>query len=357
MDLRAPDASLSRDLRFVDRIHWMRTLGAALSGIAVGTVLYGLDGPAWAWALLAANAFLWPHFAWWRARRSGDPRAAELGNFVVDAINGGAWIAVMQFNLVPSAVLLTLLTVDKIGVAGWRFAARTTPALVLACLLVSALLGFPVRIHSSLADALGSLPFLFGFSIALALLTHAMAHRVARQNRQLERLNRMDVLTTLPNRRHWNQALTTELARHTRARRPAVLLLIDVDNFKEVNDVHGHAAGDEVLRCIADVLRASVRDIDTAARHGGDEFGVLLAETDLRGAAIVAERIRTGFLAARPAAAAQQNCTLSIGMAEADWLVLTTDEWMLRADAALYRAKDAGRNRIEAHGAEAVRAG
>src|SRR5690606_35027558 len=143
--------------------------------------------------------------------------------------------------------------------------ARTTPVMVVACLLVSALLGFPVRIDGSLADAMGVLPFLFGYSLALAMLTHAMGHRVARQNRQLERLNRMDVLTALPNRRHWNQALRAELARHTRMRRPAVLLLIDADNFKEVNDAHGHAAGDEVLRCIADVLRASVRDIDTAA--------------------------------------------------------------------------------------------
>jgi diguanylate cyclase len=352
MDLQTPDTSVSRELRFVDRIHWMRTLGAALSGIAVGTVLHGLDAAAWAWVLLAFNVLLWPHLAWWRARRSADPRRAELGNLVIDAANGGAWIAIMQFNLVPSAVLLTLLTVDKIGVAGWRFAARTTPVMVVACLLVSALLGFPVRIDGSLADAMGVLPFLFGYSLALAMLTHAMGHRVARQNRQLERLNRMDVLTALPNRRHWNQALRAELARHTRTRRPAVLLLIDVDNFKEVNDAHGHAAGDEVLRCIADVLRASVRDIDTAARHGGDEFGVLLAETDLRGAAAVAERIRTGFLAARPSAAAQEGCTLSIGMAEADWLVLTADEWMRRADAAMYRAKDAGRNRIEAHTAE-----
>jgi diguanylate cyclase len=349
MDLQAPDASVSRDRSFVDRIHWMRTLGAALSGIAVGTVLYGLDAPAWAWTLLAVNMFAWPHYAWWRARRSDEPRRAELENLVVDAINGGAWIAIMQFNLIPSAVLLMLLTVDKIGVAGWKFAARTTPALVLSCLLVSMLLGFPVRVDGTVLDAAGTLPFLFGYSIALALLMHALGRRVARQNRLLERLNRMDVLTTLPNRRHWNQALTAELARHTRTRRPAVLLLIDVDNFKEVNDAHGHAIGDEVLRCIAEVLRSCVRDIDTAARHGGDEFGVLLAETDLRGAALVAERIRTGFLAARSAAAANEHCTLSIGMAEADRLVLTADEWMRRADAAMYRAKDAGRNRIEAH--------
>ncbi|MBB1472304.1 diguanylate cyclase [Luteimonas sp. MC1782] len=333
----------------------MRTLAVPLAGLAVGIVLQGLGAPAWAWAVLLFNMFAWPHVAWWRARRSDTPQRAEFHNLMVDAFSAGAWIATMQFNLVPSAVFFTLIAVANIAVGGWRFAARTTLVLVLACLAVSALQGFPVQVDGSLTDSLGALPFLVLFACTLALLTHALGRRVARQNRLLERLNRMDVLTGLPNRRHWNQALTTELTRHMRTRRPAVLLLIDVDNFKEVNDEHGHAAGDEVLRCIADVLRACVRDIDTAARHGGDEFGVLLAETDLRGGAVVAERIRTGFLAARSVAASRQDCTLSIGMAEADWLVLTADEWMHRADAAMYRAKDAGRNRVEVHAPELAR--
>src|SRR3546814_16648925 len=73
-------------------------------------------------------------------------------------------------------------------------------------------------------------------------------------------------------------------------------MLIDVDNFKEVNDAHGHGTGDEVLRCVARVLRASVREIDTPSRYGGDEFAVVLAEADVRGARPVAERIRPRFL-------------------------------------------------------------
>ena len=155
------------------------------------------------------------------------------------------------------------------------------------------------------------------------------------------------MLTGLRNRRGWNEAMAAELARHARTRRPAVLMLVDVDNLKEVNDTHGHLLGDAVLRTVADVLRAATRDIDTPARYGGDEFGVLLAETDLRGALEVAERVRTQFLAERPAESAEQACTLSIGLAEADVSVVTADEWLRRADAAMYRAK-AGRNRVEA---------
>src|SRR3546814_17845720 len=84
--------------------------------------------------------------------------------------------------------------------------------------------------------------------LALSTVTYALGHRVARQNRQLERLNRIDVLTGLPNRRHWDEVADGELARYLRSRRPAVVMLIDVDNFKEVNDAHGHGTGDEGRR-------------------------------------------------------------------------------------------------------------
>lgn len=342
----APDPTESRERRFVDRIHRMRMLGLVLAALPIAAVLRENAAPAWTWLALAANVLVWPHVAWWWARNSPEPARAEFRNLMADSAASGAWVAVMGFNLLPSALLVAMLTVDKIGVAGWRLLARTAPLQVLACALAWALLGFPLQVHTSMPVIVATLPFMFGYPLALATLTYGLGHRVAVQNRQLERLNRIDVLTGLPNRRHWNEALAAELARHQRTRRPSVLMLIDVDNFKEVNDHHGHLAGDEVLRSIADVLRACTRDIDTPARHGGDEFGVLLAETDLRGARDVAERIRTTFLAMRPQHAADLQCTLSIGLSEVDRLVVTPEDWMHRADAAMYRAKDGGRNRI-----------
>src|SRR3546814_11758876 len=91
------------------------------------------------------------------------------------------------------------------------------------------------------------------------------------------------------------------------------------------SDVCSSDLGDEVLRCVARVLRASVREIDTPARYGGDEFAVVLAEADVRGARTVAERIRTRFLEERGEAAAAQHCTLSIGLAEADRLLIRSE--------------------------------
>jgi diguanylate cyclase len=299
------------------------------------------------WIALLANGFLWSHVAYLHSRWGHDPRAAEHRNLMMDSAMGGAWIAVMEFNLVPSALIAAMQSVDKITIAGWPFLARTAVLQVATCLVVSALLRFPVELHSSMAVVVACLPFLFTYPMAISSASYRLARKVVQQNRQLERLNRIDVVTGLPNRRHWNEVVAGELARFLRTRRPAVLLLIDVDNFKEVNDRHGHATGDDVLRCIAGVLRASIREIDMPARYGGDEFGVLLTETDARGGRDVAERIRTTFLAMRGAEAAAENCTLSIGLAEADRALITVDDWVRRADAAMYQAKAGGRNRVE----------
>ncbi|MDN5780410.1 MAG: diguanylate cyclase [Luteimonas sp.] len=327
-------------------MHRMRALGLGVGALPIASVLYENAASAWAWGLLLFNALVWPHLAWWLARRSRDPNGAEFRNLVIDSAAGGAWVAMMQFNLLPSALLLTMLTIDKIGVSGWRFLARTVPPQVIACVATSAVLGFQVRLESSMLNIVASLPFMLLYPLALSTVTYALSHRVTLQNRQLERLNRIDVLTGLPNRRHWDEAADNELARYLRSRRPAVVMLIDVDNFKEVNDANGHAMGDEVLRRVAQVLRSSLREIDTPARYGGDEFAVVLPETDVHGAREVAERIRTGFLKARGEAAAAEHCTLSIGLAEADRLLVDADDWVRRADAAMYGAKAAGRDRV-----------
>ena len=175
-------------------------LGLGFGILPIASVLYENGASPWTWAALAFNGFLWPHVAWWIARRSRDPSQAEFRNLMIDSAIGGAWVAVMQFNLLPSALLVTMLSIDKIGVAGWRFLARTAPLQFASCIVVSLLLGFPVQLHSSMLNIVASLPFMLAYPLALSTVTYALGHRVALQNRQLERLNRIDVLTGLPNR-------------------------------------------------------------------------------------------------------------------------------------------------------------
>ncbi len=158
-----------------------------------------------------------------------------------------------------------------------------------------------------------------------------------------------DGLTGLPNRRHFLSVCQRELHRAGRSEGALSIAVIDVDHFKEINDQHGHAAGDAVLECLARTLESIVRDIDTCGRLGGDEFAVLLPDDDLDHAVMALERVRRE-LQDMPCVAdgREVRITISAGVAEAMPGVDTVDAVMVRADGALYEAKERGRNRVVA---------
>jgi diguanylate cyclase (GGDEF)-like protein len=173
----------------------------------------------------------------------------------------------------------------------------------------------------------------------------ALEHASLYQRLELEAVT--DGLTELPNRRQFEERLSEELARVERFGGTLALVLADLDDFKSVNDRHGHLAGDDVLRAFADVLRDTVRDIDTAARYGGEEFALLLPGADEEGAARLAERVRA-TMADRPIETfpgALVTVTASFGVA-AFPAAPTEGELFAAADGALYRAKRAGKNRV-----------
>ena len=167
------------------------------------------------------------------------------------------------------------------------------------------------------------------------------------KNELLERLALTDALTSLPNRRAYEESLTAEVARALRHCRPLSLLYLDLDHFKEVNDLHGHAIGDEALVGFADLLRRHARRGDLAARIGGEEFALLLPHTALDHASLVAERIRRALEASRVGRTRPQALTVSIGVAVFKGQgVEDAPAFVNAADEALYRAKSDGRNRI-----------
>ena len=337
----------TRQMRFVRRIHRMRTLGLALGFVCVASVLLLHRSSIGWWIALAVNAFAWPHVARWLAGRSGRPTQAEIRNLMADSAMGGVWIAVMQFNLLPSVVLATMLSVDKVGVGGMWFVARTSVLLIATCIATAALLGFPVQIATPMDVMLACLPLLVVYPLAIGTTAYSLANKLARQNRRLDELGRTDELTGLANRRQCLSLAQTELARHRRTNRSAVLVILDIDHFKEINDRYGHPIGDEVLCTVARVLRESCRKSDSVARYGGDEFVMMLPETTLRGAEEASRRLRAKLEGAAFERAADLRCTVSLGAAEAQ-AEMDVDAWVRQADAALYRAKLAGRNRFEA---------
>ncbi len=169
-----------------------------------------------------------------------------------------------------------------------------------------------------------------------------------------ERLERVqaeasnDALTGLLNRRGFEKAIAA-LPNSGRGLQGASLLALDLDGFKQINDTHGHLCGDEVLRAIAQLLRARTRGSDIPARLGGDEFVVFLPDTAEAGAVALAEQIRTTLVAGRLRRSQTEqpveNVTLSVGVAEARANDLL-ETLMQRADSALYGAKRSGRNQV-----------
>ncbi len=170
----------------------------------------------------------------------------------------------------------------------------------------------------------------------------------------------MDHLTGLANRRRFERQLEREIERTARYCHPFCLLMIDIDDFKRVNDTFGHEAGDEAIRRLAKTLEEGLRGVDLAARIGGDEFSVILAETDLTSGVEVAERLRQAIKAAEipTAGSATTTITASFGIAESPRDGQSSPELLACADAALYEAKHQGRDRvIQDHGSRPTRRG
>ena len=162
--------------------------------------------------------------------------------------------------------------------------------------------------------------------------------------RSLEQRATTDPLTGAWNRRQLEDAAAGEMRRSTRYGHPLALLLVDIDHFKRVNDTHGHAEGDRVLRTVADLVRGSIRLSDSLTRWGGEEFIVLMPNTGLASATILAERIREAVFGH----AFEGLGPVSISLGVAEYLAASSlGDWVARADQALYRAKSMGRNRVE----------
>ena len=177
----------------------------------------------------------------------------------------------------------------------------------------------------------GGVLFTFGFMLLVV-------HRLKASLRQAEV---RDPLTGLFNRRAMTEQLERQWLRHRRTQAPLAVLVIDIDHFKRINDTLGHAAGDSVLMHLSTLLQSHVRGEDVVGRVGGEEFLLLLPDTQSQQAIALAERLRVLVRAE------SLGTTISIGIALAHSVDESAESVIARADSALYRAKDAGRNRIE----------
>lgn len=191
-------------------------------------------------------------------------------------------------------------------------------------------------------------PMVYEGSKAILFWTYDITE-LKKAEAKLRELATTDSLTGISNRRHFMELAARELSLSMRNHRPVSLLMLDADRFKSINDAHGHDVGDLVLRSLTSVCKKTLRDVDVFGRLGGEEFAALLPETNKEGAFYAAERIRRALEATHVEhAGGRLNYTVSIGVTTAKESTPDVETLLKEADAALYLAKQKGRNRVEA---------
>ena len=338
----------ARNAMWVSRVIYpYRVVGMALGGLAACAALYELDTSRASWIYIAFVCLVWPHLAYWLAAHSADPIRTEMRNLLIDSAITGSMVSMMHFNLLPSTLLIALTTVDKLSSGFRRLWLHSLPALILGSLTGALVFGTGFSPVTTMTVTLACLPVMLIHMISVSVGRYQLIRKVTHQNRELDRLRRIDSLTGLSRRGDWEEQAERVLSADTPGRM-ACILLIDVDHFKQINDRHGHQAGDATLRELAERMRQVMRPQDRIGRRGGDEFAVLLPDTTPAAALAIAERLRLAVEQIRLHDYPDVMPTVSIGLAVEPTAPSHLDSWLELADNALYRAKHCGRNAVMA---------
>lgn len=339
-----------------------------LSIVAVGLVCYVLRGVTDTGRLVAwfivVTAVTLGRIALALAFRRRNPEAAEMREWEVVFVASlgivslawgvGGWLVMPSQSPVHQAVVFFFL----MGVAGGAvasYSAHATAVTVAVCaLMVPATIGFALQDQLPLrAMAIGGVIYIlaavrstrtFGFFLRRTFQLQFELHQGYAYAREQART---DDLTGLANRRAFVEQGRMALDQARRYERPLSLIMFDIDHFKKINDSHGHAAGDEALRRVATVVRAAARASDGTGRMGGEEFAVLLPETSIVEAEVLAERLRRDMADLRVEfGGVTLRITGSFGVAEHTAQTADFESLLRAADAALYVAKERGRDRV-----------
>lgn len=367
--------NIAKGQTFVKRLYLPRIIGLGLGFFCVASVFFQQETHALVWLGLAANGFLWPHIAYFVAKNSRNPYKAEIRNLLIDSFLGGLWVPLMSFNILPSVIVIVMMSMDNISAGGIRLFIKGFFAQLLGGFLAILLVGLNIRPESTMLNVLACMPMLAVFPLSIGIITYRLAIKLSQQKMEMKKididlkdantnltaayeglresekryreLSIVDDLTQLYNCRHFFDQLRMEIDRADRYEQPLTMLLLDLDNFKEFNDTYGHVEGNQVLLRLGQAVKRCLRQTDSAYRYGGEEFTILLPMTTSADSAVSAERIRSEFKEEifYPTPDKEVHMTMSIGIAQHKPQE-SMETFIHRVDQIMYQAKKHGKDRV-----------
>ncbi len=333
-------------MSFARRIYVPRAIGSGFGGLALMAALDPLNIAPWVWGLLLFNALVWPHLAFQLSSRSAYPYRAERRNILIDSMAGGFWAASIQFNPLPTAIILSMMMMHNVAAGGPKLLLRGALAQLTGILIAGLFFGIAVTAQTTTLQIYASLPVLVFYPFAVGMVSYGLAIKLAEHKQTLRTLSCTDSLTGLLNHGTWKDLLQLSFQQCQKNHSTTTLALIDIDHFKHINDTYGHIVGDTVLRQLSKELKENLRAEDLAGRYGGDEFCVILPNCTLAQTREIMARLSAVFCHNLHTDEPDLQVSLSIGLAS--WRPDFHDAamWLNEADKALYIAKNTGRNKI-----------
>ena len=335
------DYPVPRGTYLIQRNRLPRWIGVVLCGICIAVALQDQSANWLHVALAPYFLVVWPIVSYEWARRSSHPLRAEYINLWMDATHAGFWMAAMHFAAIPSIALWMVTSLSNITVGGPRLVAWGLTGHAMGIALGLAVWGWTFTPESSLHAQLGAAALFVGYPLLMGQTLFRLAMHLKCKQRELRYLSEHDALSGVYNRRHFDMALRQLVHQVKRTPRPITLVVCDVDDFKRINDILGHAAGDAVIRALGSALMSAARQGDVVARLGGDEFATVLMDANAQHAQGYVQRVQTLVQSNLNPTHPTVAVSLSVGIAALKTDFETHERWMEQADMALYRHKAA----------------